>query len=1528
MKKRPNRIIDSEEEYVNEDDEEDEAVEEEDEEKAPAEKENAEESEEEIPPVVPKKILNLPKLEKVPKSPRARGRGRGIGGLQRPQGKPKITISPIIPPPSVTEAEPPEEDEEEQNETEQEDDANQEKKEKAAIPPDIPVIAANPDDLDDEEIGMMMEEEEYANKQLELMAIQLAKEKERRRLEAEREKTKLTVSFAPPPVVASVPAPVENQPKKRGRRKKFVEGVSPLKQQLQQQARIPPIIINKALITPPPVLNNEEIEPEKTIIPTENLSLVPTVVEDLSMSPTKRRGRGKGKKTLEAEAARSGDAIFASENTNMSAGSSDSNFATNSPEPNYQSAKLSIASAPQPFTQSQPTPSVITRMLQSQPLPTQPFTTAANAMNQKYFGSMTNEQPRGMLPQNQFPNMNPRARIPGPYRQNIPQNPYQSMRQGMSQMPPHRLRNPGGNPQNLQQMFHSHHPLDPSPSGGGHVMTNLHRDRQSPLENKGGPTPPPQYRPVMPPGSNRFPGSDMSGVPVSRDGQSPLDKNERTPPPQYSRAGMPPGNMRYPGPNEFTREGQFSLQNKGEIPPPQYTRAGGSLRFPNPSEAFRDGASSLEGKEPPQYRSGMPPGNRFPLTSEALARAMPNLLREAQASLEARSEPPQYNRPNMPPGNRFPITSEALARGGQPSLENKDNRPPYPMPRPNMPNVSREEQASLEKGMPPQYSRPGMLLGNIRFPGPTREGASFENRPPGMPPGSAYPGMPNVPRDGHTDNKNEALCYSRPGMAPGNRFPRAAEPLSALPPSNMSDPSQEEGSFENEDEASFKPRAPSENSKFSGAGDAGVSNLSRDGQAPADNKREEYGRPENQSQGEQAPLENKDEPKVDEAQTQSDMAPREGQLPLEKSGETYSRPTAHTRFSEPSSRPNVPQEGQSSLENKGDEALPQYKKPPGHIPGTNVSREGQSPLEIKGDDPPPHYSRANMPFPGANEALPGSNAPNIPREGQSPLETKGDDPPPHYNRPGRPPGHKFGTNEFPGTNEQSPGSNIPNVPREGQSPVEIKDDEPPPPYNRPGMPPGHRFPGANEPNVSREAQSPEIKRNEAPPQYSRPGHIRFPTGANMPREAQSPVENRSADPLQYNRPGNIRAQLQAGFNMPREGQDKGVESLQYSRPPMPSRNIRFPGPNEGSNMPNVSRGQSPLENRGSEYSKPDMPSGNVRFPGANPPQPLREAQSSLENRNNPPQYARAGMPLGNNRFPGAIELKTKETPLESKEPLQYSRPTGSVRFPTANEALPRPNIPVAPREGDNKDDPLSYSKRFTGAGDSVTELSNVPRDEASIEQKEDSTPQYNRVPTGRYPSGNDSLSGPPTTNIPPRDGQENKEFNRSSATPGNNRFPDGNDLMPRDEHSNESKTEGTPPFGRLVRFPGGSDNIPGPSGPNVRPQHVSFPSGNQLQPSSPSRAPSGENFTTYPPSSAPNYHYGAYPPPPSLTAADDALPPTAYQNSSYPEQYNNPDNVAQSSEGSNSKTFDEEGSGEFGGLVSYFSSQREDDLDA
>ncbi|KAJ8941455.1 hypothetical protein NQ318_016895 [Aromia moschata] len=88
------------------------------------------------------------------------------------------------------------------------------------------------------------------------------------------------------------------------------------------------------------------------------------------------------------------------------------------------------------------------------------------------------------------------------------------------------------------------------------------------------------------------------------------------------------------------------------------------------------------------------------------------------------------------------------------------------------------------------------------------------------------------------------------------------------------------------------------------------------------------------------------------------------------------------------------------------------------------------------------------------------------------------------------------------------------------------------------------------------------------------------------------------------------------------------------------------------------------------------------------------------------------------------------------------------------------------------------------------------------------------------------------------------------------------------------------------------------------------------------------NLSPYPPPGTPPSYYGVYPAD-SMTN-EDAMPPTAFQSSPYPEQFTG-DMGAEppEHEHSNSKSYaGEESGGEFGGLVSYFSSQREDDLES
>lgn len=149
----------------------------------------------------------------------------------------------------------------------------------------IDQINRNVEMMDENEMEKMMEEEEYANKQLQLVAQQLEKEKRRKEREA----------------------------------KKAIEDT---KMQFMQEPLVGNVIINSE--------NNDELsEPPGVSLP---------LFAELGDEDSKKRRNVKNKKTLEETVANLG-----------------------------KESNIEIAAPPQPFSQSQPTPSVITRMLQSKP---------------------------------------------------------------------------------------------------------------------------------------------------------------------------------------------------------------------------------------------------------------------------------------------------------------------------------------------------------------------------------------------------------------------------------------------------------------------------------------------------------------------------------------------------------------------------------------------------------------------------------------------------------------------------------------------------------------------------------------------------------------------------------------------------------------------------------------------------------------------------------------------------------------------------------------------------------------------------------------------------------------------------------------------------------------------------------------------------------------------------------------------------------------------------------------------------------
>nr|CAD7428711.1 unnamed protein product [Timema monikensis] len=310
------------------------------------------------------------------------------------------------------------------------------------------------------------------------------------------------------------------------------QGSGPIPPNLPTQSHVTPPLSYPHLMGPQHPMVPEMVQPpmpapldhklEEGEIPIGAMAL-----DAISPTKPKRRGRGRGKATIAAAAAA---AAAAAENS--------------------VGGKMveRFPPSPQGFVPQQPPQpggSVITRMLQAQPaVSTQSFTAAAAAMGHKYFGSPTpgSEQPpaRGVGPMPQVASqyqIPPRGRIPSPYRQTGPPPPLTSSPSGSPSMPPHYGRAPMGQmpPMRMRtaglnnappppQMYHtSHHPLDPSPSGGGPIAiaSTTPGGGSSPLHQSPTPT-----------------GSPLSGKP----GQN------TPPPPPYARGPGLPSMSSVPGP--------------------------------------------------------------------------------------------------------------------------------------------------------------------------------------------------------------------------------------------------------------------------------------------------------------------------------------------------------------------------------------------------------------------------------------------------------------------------------------------------------------------------------------------------------------------------------------------------------------------------------------------------------------------------------------------------------------------------------------------------------------------------------------------------------------------------------------------------------------------------------------------------------------------------------------------------------------------------------------------------------------------
>lgn len=527
-------------------------------------------------------------------------------------------------------------------------------------------------DLDDEQLEQMMLDEEYGRRQLELAAIEIAKKKKKEEREAKKlEKARLKaleILAAERQRDPNAPEGMDGEApkkKKRGRRSKAEIIAEQMRRDNASNLGIAPASAIGGIGTPDGASNIQSHNP--VVLPTSLTPETDRSVEgghmplmtgpdgqlfhpDGTPMRPKRRGRGKGKKTLALEAARAAEAaakaaaevgligMGTDSNPEMkqndipnilpTPGSSTSGSAPSTPPasavptPGPPSTQSSNSQSVYPSLPTGQQSSVITRMLQSQPVTNSPqsFTAAAAAMGHKYFGG---PNVGGQIiggPRTGY-EMQPRARIPSPYRQ-----------AGQSSMPPHfaavrsgtppmRMRVPG------PQMYHTpHHPLDPSPSGGGPISIN-NRDRSSPLTGgpamippsagsplaKGGPTPPP-------------PPYVRGGPPMARFAENPMGPRHQIPP--FTNASPVNHNLQQPSPPPNRPPGNFSPYHPP--PPPNYHYG---AYPPPPPMSTADDAAAYQGSPYPSEHFSSPADNQPPIQGPPPPQAPP---------------PPQQSHPGDP----------------------------------------------------------------------------------------------------------------------------------------------------------------------------------------------------------------------------------------------------------------------------------------------------------------------------------------------------------------------------------------------------------------------------------------------------------------------------------------------------------------------------------------------------------------------------------------------------------------------------------------------------------------------------------------------------------------------------------------------------------------------------------------------------------------------------------------------------------------------------------------------------------------
>lgn len=369
---------------------------------------------------------------------------------------------------------------------------------------------------------------------------------------------------------------------------------------------------------------------------------------------------------------------------------------------------IEIAAPPQPFSQAQPTPSVITRMLQSKPGIT---IYPVGRIRPKQFATMRDDDsdesspknspasspaaPPIPVPSGQFSiSGGPRGPPPNPYHPHGPHHPSMN----------HYPRGPPGYrpppPQGMIPHLYSHHPshraMDPSPSGGGPI-------------NLTDPGPGPPSGNLMTGPGRESPGKRAIAItrypPVGQTSPGPIMNAPRPP------ISIPP-QQAYPPPTSSTGP---PSSHQGYHPPPTST----------PHQPFPP--------RPPASTNNPPPQQSYP---------PPNSNSAPPLSQQSYPPPPATN--NGPPPQQSYQPRPSLSNGppSQPSYPPTSNhgstaQPPYP-PRPASNSGSQRSYSPrpINSG-PPSAQPPEAYYGS--YPPPTTEESAPATSYQGVTPGEGSP---------------------------------------------------------------------------------------------------------------------------------------------------------------------------------------------------------------------------------------------------------------------------------------------------------------------------------------------------------------------------------------------------------------------------------------------------------------------------------------------------------------------------------------------------------------------------------------------------------------------------------------------------------------------------------------------------------------------------------------------------------------------------------------------------------------------